>query len=216
MRRILQLTAIAAATGAVLAAGALPARGAPSSPIDRLRAAAHGTLHGRFGTLRFQADGTVRFVVLECGYLPKSPGFVRSFTDCSPDAITGRVEPIDTGYQVTRADGTAAHFAAYVDPGGQLHLGFGTVGQLAPDRTGTVTIAPGEQLTIGRDGCVDAPGGQAHPVPCRFVRDHGRTVLVYPVADIAVPGGTRQAGLVLVSSSRLLVSPELVDRVYAR
>jgi len=215
MRRLLQLTAIAAATGAVLA-GALPARAAPSSPIDRLRAAAHGTLHGRFGTLRFLADGTVRFVVLECGYLPKSPGFVRSLTDCSPDTITGRVEAIDTGYQVTRADGTAAHFGAYVDPGGRLHLGFGTVGQLAPDGTGTVTIAPGVQLTVQRDGCVDVEGGQAHSVPCRFVRDRGRTVLEYSATDIAAPGGTRQAGLVVVSKYRLLVSPELVDRVYAR
>jgi len=166
---------------------------------------------------------------------------VRSLTDCSPDTITGRVEAIDTGYQVTRADGTAAHFGAYVDPGGRLHLGFGTVGRelpdgtgtvtiapgvqltvqrdgcvLAPDGTGTVTIAPGVQLTVQRDGCVDVEGGQAHSVPCRFVRDRGRTVLEYSATDIAAPGGTRQAGLVLVSKYRLLVSPELVDRVYAR
>jgi hypothetical protein len=216
MRSVRRATAIAAAAAALLAAGALPARAASSSPLDRLQTAAHGTLHGRFGTLRFQRDGTVRFVVLECGYLPTSPGFVRSFTDCSPDAISGRVEATDTGYQVTRADGTAAHFAAYVDPGGQLHLGFGTVGQLAPDRTGTVGIGPGEQLTVGRTGCVDVQGGRSRPVPCRFVRDRGRTALVFPVADVAAAGGTRQAGLVLVPSYRLLVSPELVDRVYSR
>ena len=210
------MAVVVAASTAAVAAASSPARAAASSPIDRLRAAAHGTLRGRFGTLRFGPHGAVRFVVLECGYLPTSPAFVRSFTDCSPDTITGQVAPTDTGYQVTRGDGTAAHFAAYVDAGGQLHLGFGTVGQLAADRTGTVTIAPGEQLTVGHDGCTDVQPGQSRAVPCRFVRDRGRTVLVFPVTDIAAPGGTRQAGLVYVARDRLLVSPELVDRVYAR
>ena len=210
------MAVVVAASTAAVAAASSPARAASSSPVDRLQAAAHGTLRGRFGTLRFRSDGTVRFVVLECGYLPTSAGFVRSFTDCSPEPITGRVQPTDTGYQVTRRDGTAAHVAAYVDPGGQLHLGFGTVGQLAADRTGAVSIAPGEQLTVGRDGCTDVQAGQSKTIPCRFVRDRGRTVLVYPVTDIAAPGGTRQAGLVLVPRYGLLVSPELVDRVYSR
>jgi hypothetical protein len=217
MRPLLRVAATVTAAAAVLAGGWLPARAATSSsPIDRLRAAAHGTLHGRFGTLRFQRDGTVRFVVLECGYLPTSLGFARSFTDCSPESIVGRVEATDTGYQVTRSDGSVSHLAAYVDPRGQLHLGFGAVGQLAADRTGTVTIRPGEQLMVGSIGCTDVQGGQSRAVACVFVRDRGRTVLVYPVPDITARGGTRQAGLVLVSPYRLLVSPELVDRVYAR
>jgi len=36
------------------------------------------------------------------------------------------------------------------------------------------------------------------------------------VQDTTVKGGVRRAGLVYLSPSRLLVSPELVERVYAR
>jgi hypothetical protein len=207
--------ACVAVIGAVVGGPARPARAVSPSPSERLRAAAHGTLRGRFGTLQFQRDGAVRFVVLECGYLPTTAGYVRSFTDCPPDTTTGRLDVGATGYDVTRPDGTTVHFAAYVDPTGGLHLGFGAVGQLAADRTGTIVVAPTEQLVVGRTGCVDVQTGQGRVVPCRFLRNRGRTVLVYPTTDIATPSGTRQAALVLVGA-RLLVSPELVDRVYAR
>ena len=54
------------------------------------------------------------------------------------------------------------------------------------------------------------------PLACRFTRDHSRTILEYQTTDIAAPGGSRITGLVYVVSSRLLVSPELVDRTYTR
>lgn len=213
-----------ALTGALLATllvvtGVAPAGSAatpPPAPVDQLQAAAHGTLHGRFGTLTFGPLGTASFVVLECGYLPRSPGVVRTFTDCPPDTTSGTVTAVPTGYQITRSDGTVRSFAAYVDAGGQLHLGFGAVGQLAADRTGTVQLSGGEVLTVGRHGCRGTQGGRTEAVPCHFTRDHGRTVLVYPVQDTTVKGGVRQAGLVYVSPLRLLASPELVERVYAR
>ena len=214
-RRGARVVAVIAVIGAVVG-GLAPSAQASSSPAERLRAAAHGTLHGRYGTLQFLRDGTVRFVVLECGYLPTAAGFVRSFTDCPPDTTTGRLLVGPTGYEVTRADGTTARFAAYVDPTGRLHLGFGAVGQLAADRTGTIAVAPSEQLVVGRAGCLDVQAGQSRPILCHFFRNRGRTVLSYPTTDIAAPSGIRQAALVLVGSSRLLVSPELVDRVYTR
>lgn len=213
-----------AVLGAVLGASLLAA-GAPSAasgatpppvPVDQLRAAAHGTLHGRFGTLTFGPFGTAQFTVLECGYLPKSPGVVRTFTDCAPDTTSGPVSVVPTGYRITRSDGSVRSFAAYVDPAGQLHLGFGTVGQLAANRTGTVQLSGGEPFTVGRTACTGTQGGRTETVPCHFTRDHGRTVLVYPVQDTTVKGGVRRAGLVYLSPSRLLVSPELVERVYAR
>jgi hypothetical protein len=206
------------ASAAVLAAAgaAVALATSPPAPVDQLRAVATGTLHGRFGTLTFGPSGGVQFSVLECGYLPTSPGVVRTFTDCAPDTTVGTVTVVPTGYQVTRGDGTVRSFAAYVDPAGQLHLGFGAVGQLSAKRTGSVQLSGGERLTVGAHGCTGTQGGRTEAVACRFVRDHGRTVLEYPVQDTAVKGGVRLAGLVYVKASRLLVSPELVERVYTR
>lgn len=205
---------ILAGAALLVGAGLTPAAAATSSPADALQAAAHGTLAGPFGTLTFHTDGTATFVVLECGYLPVSPAFVHTLSDCTPDTTTGHVQVQRNGYSVTQGDGTVVHFAAYVDPSGHLHLGFGPVAQLRTDRTGSVSLAPGEQLVVGRRDCRDVQGHRSRRLPCAFQVDGDRTVLAYPAPDLATPGKTRTAGLVYVSPSRLLVGPELVDRAY--
>jgi hypothetical protein len=212
---VLAAAALILAGATILAGAGLTAAVAPmSSPADALQAAAHGTLSGPFGTLTFHPDGTATFVVLECGYLPLSPAFVHTLTDCTPDATTGHVRVQRNGYSLTQSDGTVVHFAAYVDPTGHLHLGFGPVAQLHTDRTGTVSLAPGEQLVIGRRDCRDVQGRRSRRLACSFQADGDRTVLAYPAPDLANPGQTRAAGLVYLAPSRLLVGPELVDRVY--
>ena len=197
-----------------------PARSAGAvtpSPRGALQAAAHGTWRGRFGTLQFHADGTARFSIRECGYLPLSPGYVRVFADCAPDTATGRVVAVPTGYQLTEPDGHVASLTGYVDAHGALHVGYATVGQLAPDGTGTIDYAPGIQLTVGATGCVyAAQGSPAAPIPCAFTRVRDRRILEFPAPDASVPGGIRVTGLVYMPRSRLLVSPELADRVYTR
>jgi hypothetical protein len=203
-----------ASVAILVGAGPTPAVAATRSPGAALQAAAHGTLSGPFGTLTFHTDGTATFVVLECGYLPVSPAFVRSLTDCPPDTTTGRVQVQRNGYSVTQRDGTVVHFAAYVDPTGHLHLGFGPVAALRTNRTGTVALAPGEQLIVGRRDCRDVQGHRSRRVACRYQQDGDRTVLAYPAPDLANPGQTRTVGLVYVPGLRLLVGPELVDRVY--
>jgi hypothetical protein len=216
-RRWLRLTAsalmIAVAT-ILVGVGLTAAVAATTAPADALQAAAHGTLSGPFGTLTFRPDGSATFVVLECGYLPVSPAFVHTLTDCTPDTTTGHVRVQGNGYSVTQSDGTVVHFAAYVDPAGHLHLGFGPVAQLHTDRTGTVSLAPGEQVVIGRRDCRDVQGRRSRRIACSFQTDGDRTVLAYPAPDLANPGQTRTAGLVYLPPSRLLVGPELVDRVY--
>ena len=214
LRRTLVLAVGVAAT---LAGAAVPAGAAPATPLTALQGAAHGTWHGRFGTLQFHRDGTARFSIRECGYLPLTPGYVHVLTDCAPDTATGRVAAVPTGYQLTEADGHVASLTAYVDTSGALHVGYAAVGQLAPDRTGTIDYAPGIQLNVGPTGCVYAAQGAAPVnIPCSFTRLGSRTILEFPVPDASVPGGTMVTGLVYIARTRLLVGPELVDQVYTR
>jgi hypothetical protein len=207
--------AVTAALALVLAAGTVPAGAATTSPRDRLRAAAHGTLTSGFGTLQFRGDGTARFVVKECGYQPLRPGFVTTFTDCPADTATGKVTVTDSSYQLRRADGSAIRFSAYVDTSNQLHLGFGALGRLAANRTGTVNVAPSEQLVVANTGCRYVQVGATQAIPCQFTQDSGRTILTYP-APVGVPGTGQFAGLVYLPELRLLVSPDMVDRIYRR
>ena len=205
----------AAALVVVLTAGTIPAGAATPSPRDRLRAAAHGTLSSGFGTLQFHRDGTARFVVKECGFQPVRPGFVTTFTDCAADTITGKVTVTDSSYQLRRPGGSTIQFSAYVDSSNQLHLGFGAVGRLAPDRTGTVNVAPSEQLVVTSTGCQYVQAAATQAIPCQFTQDAGRTILTYP-APIGVPGTGQLAGLVYLPDLRVLVSPDMVNRVYRR
>jgi hypothetical protein len=206
--------ALVLTVAAFVVAAAVPAAG--SSPRDRLRRAAHGTLSGGYGTLQFHTDGTARFLVKECGYQPVRPGFVTTFTDCPPDTTTGKVTITDDGFDLRRKDGSAVRFSAYVDTGNQLHLGFGAVGRLAADRTGTVSISPSEQLVVTGTGCRYVQAGAAQPVSCQFVQSSDRTILLYPAANSAVQGGVQLAALVYLSGPRLLVSPDMVERIYRR
>jgi hypothetical protein len=207
---------VTAALAVVLAVGTVPAGAATPSPRDRLRAVAHGTLTGGFGTLQFHGDGSARFVVKECGYQPVRPGFVTTFTDCSPDTATGKITVTDSGYQLRRADGSAIRFGGYVDTSNQLHVGFGSVGRLAADRTSTVNVSPSEQLVVASTGCRYVQAGAAQAIPCQFIQDSGRTILAYSTPNVAAPGTSQLAGLVYLPALRLLVSPDMVDRVYRR
>jgi hypothetical protein len=213
-RRRAAVITIAVAT--TLAAGTVPAGAATPSPRDRLRRAAHGTLTSGFGTLQFRRDGTARFVVKECGYQPVRPGFVTTFTDCPPDTAAGKITATDSGYQLRRADGSTIRFSAYVDTTNQLHVGFGSIGRLAADRTGTVNVSPSERLVVTSTGCQYVQAGAAQPIPCQFVQDSGRTILTYSAPNAATPGTSQLAGLVYLPGVRLLVSPDMVDRVYRR
>ena len=208
--------AFAVVLAVVLSVGTVPAGAATPSPRDRLRAAAHGTLTGGFGTLQFHGDGSARFAVKECGYQPVRPGFVTTFTDCSPDTASGKITVTDSGYQLRRTDGSPIRFGAYVDTSNQLHVGFGSVGRLRADRTGTVNVSPSEQLVVASTGCryLQAAGAQA--IPCQFIQDSGRTILAYSTPNVAASGTSQLAGLVYLPTLRLLVSPDMVDRVYRR
>ena len=215
--RVCRALLLAVGVAAAAVGAAIPAGATPATPLTALQAAAHGTWHGRFGTLQFHRDGTARFSIRECGFLPLTPGYVHVLTDCAPDTATGRVVAVPTGYQLTEADGHVASLTGYVDPAGALHVGYAPVGQLAPDRTGVIDYGPGIQLSVSPTGCVYAAEGAAPAkIPCSFTRLGSRSILEFPVPDAAVPGGTRVTGLVYIARSRLLVGPELVDQTYTR
>ncbi len=214
--RVARAAALLIPALAIVAATAVPVSAAGSSPRDRLRHAAHGSLTGGYGTLQFHTDGTARFLVKECGYQPVRPGFVTTFTDCPPDTTTGKVTVTDNGFDLRRKDGSAMRFSAYADTANRLHLGFGAIGRLAADRTGTVNISPSEQLVVTGTGCRYVQAGAAQPVSCQFVQSSDRTILLYPAPNSGAQGGSPLAALVYLSGPRLLVSPDMVERVYRR
>jgi hypothetical protein len=214
--RLARRAAILLPAVAIVAATAVPAGAAGASPRDRLRGVAHGSLTGGYGILQFHTDGTARFAVKECGFHPVRPGFVTAFTDCPPETATGKLTITENGFQLRRPDGSAIRFSAYVDTSNQVHLGFGAVGRVAADRTGTVDISPSEQLVVTRTGCRYVQAGAAQLVSCQFVQSSGRTLLLYPAPNAAAQGGTQLAALVYLSGPRLLVSPDMVERIYRR
>jgi len=206
------LATAAGSGGARAFAGPAGGGGAPRAGLQR---AATGTWSGPFGTLTFRADGSASFAVRSCGFAPVRLGFVRPFTDCEPEEIDGHLRVDDGGYVLVEADGTETDYAAYLDGAG-LHLGFGVVDRLDRDREGLVELAPGERLEVGRRSCTYRAPVLSEPVhtACAFVRSHGRTLLRFRKADPTDDTKTVVDALVYLPASRLLVSPELVERTF--
>lgn len=208
------IAALALAVAIVLTVGTT-ATAAPS-PKEQLRDAAKGTWSGPFGTLEFGSDDTVAFSVIDCGYTPLQPGFVQTYTDCAPDVLTGTLRVRRDGYGIEATDGALSRFAAYVADDG-LHLGYGVVARLSSKREGTAELGPNERLRI-RDGTCRYSSTFSDPIEarCRFVKRDDRTILLYTGPDPFAGGTVGTAALVYLPGQRLLVSTDLVDRIYAR
>lgn len=207
-----------ALSAAAVVGTATAALGAPPSPRDRLRGAATGTWSGDFGSIEFGAGTRATFSVRACGYTPLRPGFVRAYSDCDPDTVSGAVRVATGGYVLTQADGTELDYAAYLD-GNELHVGQGAVvARLGRDRQGTVDIGGGTQLHVGDGRCRYTQPFEPTVVkrPCAFVHRRGRIVLEYTAPDPYAGGKLDRQGLVYLAGQRLLVSPELVERPFTR
>ena len=123
---------------------------------------------------------------------------------------------ISCGYEIEAPDGGFYNFAAYAADDG-LHLGYGVVARLSSKREGTVELGPNERLKI-LDGTCRYSSTFSDPVEarCRFVKRDGRTVLLYTGPDQFAAGAVGTAALVYLPEQRLLVSPDLVERIYTR
>lgn len=212
MRRA--IAAVLLALSAVLTSGATVT--AAPSPKEQLRDAASGIWAGPFGTLEFGSDDTATFSVIDCGYTPLEPGFVQTYTDCAPDVLTGTLRVRRDGYEIDAAEGGFSRFAAYVADDG-LHLGYGVVARLSSQREGTVELGPNERLRI-RDGRCRYSSTFSDPIEarCRFVKRDDRTILLYTGPDPFAGGTVGTAALVYLPGRRLVVSADLVERIYAR
>lgn len=208
------IAAVMLAVATVFTTGATAT--AVPSPKEQLRDAAKGTWTGLFGTLEFGSDAAATFSVIDCGYTPLTPGFVQTYTDCAPDVVTGTLHVRRDGYEIEASDGGAYRFAAYVADDG-LHLGYGVVARLSATREGSVELGPNERLRI-RDGRCRYSSTFSDPIEarCRFAKRDSRTVLLYTGPDPFSGGTVGTAALVYLSEPRLVVSPDLVDRIYAR
>lgn len=223
-RRSLARTATLAVTFIVAVASTASAQSSggesgsqDSGPREALSDAASGTWSGDLGTITFGTGAAATFSVRACGFKRIRPGFARVFTDCEPDTLTGKVRVEEDRYALVEADGTEIDYDAYVGADG-LHVGFGVVAQLGPDRQGTVDIEPNEQLEIGDGRCRYSAPNLKHAVSarCSFVRRRGRTVLLYKAPDPLHNGKIAVTGLVYLTGSRLIVSPELVELPFTR
>lgn len=212
--------AVTAAAAVLLAssslAGAQPSRD-DAAPREALQDAATGSWSGSLGTITFAADGTATFAVRACGFKRLRPGFAKVFTDCEPDTLAGKVRVEEDRYALVETDGTEIDYDSYAGTDG-LHVGFGIVAQLDASRQGTVDIEPNEQLQIGDGRCRYTAPDLKKPIsaPCSFVRRSGRTVLLYKAPDPLHEGKVAVTGLVYLARSRLVVSPELVERPFKR
>ncbi len=223
------LAAVMAGTAFGMPSGSIASGSIASgaTPAALLRDAASGSWTSEFGTLEFRDDGTATFSVKQCGYRLIRPGFAESLLDCEARTVEGTLRLEPGGYSVAGADATVV-YAAYVDGRGRLHLGeTGVVARLGKGRVGRAELAPGETLVVAGRRCsyqlpANEPRGEGIDdvevvvtVACAFERDSGRTVLTYEV-PIAGVEAWRVDALVYLKRSRLLVSPELVDRVFVR
>jgi hypothetical protein len=203
---------------AVAADAGSPRASQRGSQHDVLRERATGAWSGDYGTLEFRADGTATFTIHNCGVSETTPGFGEVDAACDSTAYSGKVSVEDHGYGITDSEGGTVHFGAYVDDDGALHVGVGTVGAVAANRTGTVELWLHDTLKIGTGTCTWAPfvTGKKLTAKCAYRTGGGRTVLVFRAPDEFAKGKTELRGLVLVPDARLLVDPGLVPLVYTR
>lgn len=75
-------------------------------------------------------------------------------------------------------------------------------------------MSPSERLVVTRAGCRYVQAGASQPVACRFIPDSGRTILTYQAPTTTAPNGNQPLGLVYLAGSRLVVSPDMVERIY--
>ena len=178
-----------------------------------LQAAATGAWKGNFGTLTFNSDGTADFSLKICGTSSGATSYPFGVQDsCPPQDFRGKVVPEDHGYQLTRADGTANDFQAYIDRSGKLHVDVGTIGELAADGTGVVHVYAEGDMKIGQGGCqrVGLSAADTKAVPCKWVTEHGESVLQYTDTF----GATSR--LIRVPALHLVVDPALFEAAFSR
>jgi len=177
-----------------------------------LKSAATGTWTGPYGTLKFNSDATADFNIKLCGISSDSTNPFGVDDSCDSQAFKGKLTVDDHGFEIGDANGGANVLPAYIDDSGKLHVGVGTLSELADDRTGTVDVFAESSLTVKNDGCEreDLGSSVTKPVPCKWVTENGQQVLQFTNER----GDTDE--LIWVPGRNLLVAPEIFVAAYSK
>jgi hypothetical protein len=209
--------------GTATTAATAPAATAPlHSQVELITAAAKGKLSGPGGTVTFNPDGTYAAAFSSCGTSSTS---TQPFgVDCS-----GHDTPTSGKFDVRgpntlrlfNGDGSSSDYGAYVDGAGKLHIGAGTTGALAPDKTGDISLAGASSVVIQvRSGptCayIDTFSNDTtpHPTPCQFGQQNGVATFTATVPDEFTKGLTKTLTLVYEPAAGLLVDPVIWFSVF--
>ena len=171
-----------------------------------LKDAAKGTWSGKFGTIVFNADGTAKFDIKNCGTESPSNAPFGAVDTCSPDSYTGKLTVGSYEYILADSSGAGMHFQAYVAKDKRLHVGIGTVSAFGPGQKGVVESFAGGVLKVDGNKCTkqsfaDSKNGKdAH---CTWKKEDGKDVLEFD-DDF---GGKDQ--LVILGDEGLAVSPTI-------
>ncbi len=214
-------TVIAAVTQATPTAGAdTPDASTPENQtpiaargqLAELTAAATGTWAGEYGTLTFNADGTARFSIKNCGtseILAKGRPF-GVLNDCDPMEYTGKLEVREHEYAIRDDTGAATILQVYVDADKNLHVGSGTLDELDASAKGAINIYARGTLIVG-DPCTykDPSSAGTSAAKCSFSSKEGQRVLTYEIPS-SQPGGSPRGGeLVHLPGLGLIVEPAI-------
>jgi len=177
-----------------------------------LQAAATGTWTGKYGTLKFNSDGTADFNIKLCGISSNSTNPFGVDDSCDAQEFTGKVTVEDHGFQIANTDGSSSVLQAYLDGAGKLHVGVGTLSELADDRTGTVDVFAESSLTVKQDSCEreDSGSSATNPVSCKWVTENGQQVLRFTNAL----GDTDE--LIWVPGRNLVADPTIFVSTYSK
>ena len=177
-----------------------------------LQAAATGTWTGKNGTLKFNSDGTADFNIKLCGISSDSTNPFGVDDTCDSQEFNGKLTVEDHGFQIANTDGSSSVLQAYLDGAGKLHVGVGTLSELADDRTGAVDVFAESSLTVKTDSCEREDSGSSvtKPVSCEWVTENGQQVLQFTNAL----GDTDE--LIWVPGRNLVADPTIFVSTYSK
>ena len=208
----LRFSVLALALAVAACGGKDSGGGAPGAGIDA--AALAGSWSGAFGSFTF-ADGKGKLTLKSCGYEVLGPGRIKMPDDASKcDDKTYEGEVRLEGYEIAIGDPAKRmdKFGAYIDAGGQLHVGISVRQDVSKleNKAGDVTVGMFDTIHVGADGKCTLTSKMhkdegPEPVPCRFEVVDGQEVFVYE-AD-----GEEQ-GMVYLAKEGLVV-PDSVQAI---
>ena len=184
---------------------------APVTPA--LKDAATGSWTGKFGTLVFNADGSAKFEIKNCGTESPSNAPFGVVDTCTADTYAGTISVGSNEYTFTSGAAAGMTLQAYVDKDKRLHAGVGTVSSFGPGQKGTVETFAAGVLKVDGNKCTKqsfASSKESTDAHCTWKKQEGQDVLEFD-DDF---GGREE--LVILGDEGFAVSPTIYVAVFDR